>query len=211
MGSWSREELHLFRDTVRKAARDKIAPRAEQMDRAAALDAEVIDLLWDLGLLTIMLPPEHGGAEHDKCQTLCVAVEEIAKVCASSALCVIVQAVGSFPILHGGSDEVLETWTPRLSATGRTLAAYLVTEPGAGSDVAGITTRAERRDDGGWTIHGVKQFATNGGLAGVASVLARTGPERHGDLHFFVVDSAAEGFTVGKKEDKLGQRLHVKR
>ncbi len=198
------EELILLRDTVRRAARDRIAPLAAEIDRQGEFNREVESLLWDLGLLQIMLPAEHGGLECDRGTALCLCVEEIARVCASSALCLIIQAVGSFPILDAGSDEVLARYLPKLS-TGRTLAAYLVTEPGAGSDVAGIRAVA-RPAEGGWVLNGVKQFATNGGVAGVFSVLARTGPDRHDGLTFFALDSDTPGVSIGKKEDKLGQR-----
>jgi cyclohexane-1-carbonyl-CoA dehydrogenase len=123
---------------------------------------------------------------------------------ASSALLPIIQAVGSFPILHAGDESILAEYLPRLSE-GRTLAAYLVTEPGTGSDVSGIATTARASGDG-HVLNGVKQFATNGGVAGVYSVLARTGLEKHEGLTFFVVDRDTPGVSVGKKEDKLGQR-----
>ena len=197
------EELVLLRETVRRAAREQIAPRAAEIDRLGEFDRQVEGLLWDLGLLTIMVPPDHGGLERDRVTALCLCVEEIARVCASSALCLIIQAVGSFPILEAGSPALLARWLPRLTS-GRCLAAYLVTEPGAGSDVSGIRTSA-RRADGGWVLGGTKQFATNGGVAGIYSVLARSGPGRH-DLTFFAVDRDTPGVTVGKCEDKLGQR-----
>ena len=164
------EELILLRDTVRKAARDKIDPLAAEIDRLGEFNREVESLLWDLGLLQIMLPVDHGGLDRERGTALCLCVEEIARVCASSALCLIIQAVGSFPILDAGSDEVLERYLPKLS-TGRTLAAYLVTEPDAGSDVASIRAVARSAKDG-WVLNGVKQFATNGGVAGGFSVIA---------------------------------------
>ncbi len=202
MQEWS-EELLLLRETVRRAAREKIGPRAAEIDRRGEFDRQVEAVLWDLGVLSLLLPPDHGGLDQSRCTGLCLCVEEIAKVCASSALCLIIQAVGSFPILEGGSEQIRQRYLPRLS-TGRTLAAYLVTEPGTGSDVSAIRTTA-RRGEAGWVLNGTKQFATNGGVAGVYSVLARTGPQRH-DLTFFVVDRDTPGLTVGKHEDKLGQR-----
>ena len=202
---WFSEDILLLKDTVARAARDKIAPLAAKIDKEGEFNREVESLLWDLGVLSILLPPEHGGMDRDKCTALCVSIEEIAKVCASSALNLIIQAVGSFPILHAGSEKILEKYHPRLSAEGRTLAAYLVTEPGAGSDVAGIKVSA-RKEKGGFVLNGVKQFATNGGVAGVYSVLARTGEHPHKGLTFFVVDRESKGLSIGKKEDKLGQR-----
>ena len=201
---WFSDELMVLRDSVRKVVRERIEPLAAQIDREGEFNREVEALFWDLGLLALMLPAEWGGLERDRCSALCMCVEEVAKVCASSALLMIIQAVGSFPILDAGSDELLEQVLPRLSA-GRELAAYLVTEPGAGSDVAAIKTRAEAVGDA-YVLNGVKQFATNGGVAGIYSVLARTSDERHAGLTFFAVDRDTPGLSVGKKEDKLGQR-----
>lgn len=201
---WFSEEIQLLRDSVARAARDKIAPLADDIDRRGEFNREIEQLLWDLGVLTILLPADHGGMDRDKCTALCTCVEEIARVCASSALLPIIQAVGSYPVLEAARQPLLDAYRDKLSS-GRTLAAYLVTEPGAGSDVAGIRTSA-RPDGEGWVLHGTKQFATNGGVAGVYAVLARTGPEPHRGLTFFVVDRDTPGLSVGKKEDKLGQR-----
>jgi len=198
------EHLRMLRDAVRRVAQERIAPRAADIDRVGEFDREVEALLWDLGVLQLLLPPDHGGLDEQRCTALCLCVEEVAKVCASSALCLIIQAVGSFPILHAGSPALLERYLPLLSE-GRGLAAYLVTEPGAGSDVAGIRTSAVRDGDD-YVLDGTKCFATNGGVASVYSVLARTGPGRTDGLTFFAVDRDTPGVSVGRKEDKLGQR-----
>jgi len=198
------DHLQMLRDTVRRAAVEEIAPRSEAMDREAAMDPEVERLLWDLGLMTLMLPEDRGGLPGQRCTALCLCAEEIARVDAASALMLIIQAVGSFPIVHGGSEELLAECLPRLS-DGRELAAYLVTEPGAGSDVSGVRTTAVPDGDH-WVLNGNKCFATNGGVAGIYSVLARTGPERTRGLTFFRVDRETPGLTIGRKEDKLGQR-----
>ena len=196
--------LQMLQQTVRRVAREEIAPRAEQMDRDAQFDPDVEQLLWDLGLLTLTLPESHGGLPDHRCTALCLCVEEVAQVCASSALMLIIQAVGSFPVVHGGSPEILRRYLPRLSED-RALAAYLVTESGAGSDVASVRTTAVRDGDD-YVLNGSKCFATNGGVAQVYSVLARTGPERIGGLTFFVVDRDTPGLSIGRKENKLGQR-----
>lgn len=200
------EELRILRDTVRRAARERIAPRARATDTAGEVDREVIDLCWELGLMTLIYPPEHGGAERDVGTALCLAVEEIAKHCASSALHLIIQAVGSFPILHGGRPEVLSRLLPRIVER-RQLVAYLVTEPSAGSDVGAIRTTAVRDGDE-WVLNGTKVFATNGAVADVCSVLARTSPAagREGVSFFLVERDAAPGLKVGKIEHKLGMR-----
>ena len=198
------DELSLLIETVKRAAQERLAPLSSEIDRTGEFNREVESLFWDLGLLTLTMPKEQGGLEEESCTALCLCVEEIAKVCASSALLMIIQAVGSFPIIHAVGPDLRKHYLKMLSEE-RKLAAYLVTEPGCGSDVAAIRTKATRVD-GGYLIDGTKQFATNGGVAGVFSVLARTAPGKHDGLTFFVVDRDSPGLTVGKKEDKLGQR-----
>lgn len=195
------EDQRLLLEGVRRAAAHKIAPRAAETDRLGRYDWEVTSLLWDLGLLSIMLPEEHGGWPQQTCHTLCLCVEEIAKVCASSALNLIIQAVGSFPLVHAGSPEQKARLLPRISQE-RQLMGYLVTEPGAGSDVAAITTKAQRRGDA-YVLEGRKVFATNGGVAGLYSVLAKTGPK---EFSFFVVERDRPGLQIGKVEEKCGFR-----
>ena len=199
------DELRILRDTVRRAARERIAPSAKATDASGEVDRDVVALSWDLGLMTLIYPPEHGGAERDAGTALCLAVEEIARHCAASALHLIIQAVGSFPILHGARPEVLKRLLPTIVDQQR-LVAYLVTEPAAGSDVGGVRTTA-RRDGNEWVLNGTKCFATNGAIASVYSVLARTSqaPGREG-LSFFLVERDAPGLKVGKVEHKLGQR-----
>ncbi|MFU8857299.1 MAG: cyclohexane-1-carbonyl-CoA dehydrogenase, partial [Deferrisomatales bacterium] len=199
------EELRILRDTVRRAARERIAPLAPSIDAAGEFNRDVEALCWDLGLLTLIFPPQYGGAERDQGTALCIAVEEIARHCASSALLLIIQAVGSFPILHGARPEVLDRVLPRI-AENRELAAYLVTEPSAGSDVGAIRTTAVR-DGSEYVLTGTKCFATNGGVASVYSCLARTSdaPGRDG-LSFFLVERERPGLKVGKVEKKLGQK-----
>ena len=133
--------------------------------------------------------------------TLCLCIEEVAKVCAASALMMIIQAVGSFPLIHAGNEEQKKKFLPKIG-DGRQLMAYLVTEPGAGSDVAGISARAEKQGDK-YVINGRKVFATNGAVAGLYSVLAKTGDK---ELSFFVVERETEGLSIGKIEDKCGFR-----
>ena len=184
--------------------RERLIPIASEIDQSSEFNYEVESLFWDLGLLTLTMPKERGGLEDESCTALSLCAEEVAKVCASSALLIIIQAVGSFPIIHAAGPDIREKYLEKLS-TGRKLAAYLVTEPGCGSDVSAIRTKATSVD-GGYILDGTKQFATNGGVADVFSVLARTSPGRHDGLTFFVVDKDTPGLTVGKKEEKLGQR-----
>lgn len=200
------EELRILRDTVRRAAKERIAPLAASIDATGEFNREVEELAWDLGLMTLIYPPAHSGAESDQGTALCLAVEEIARHCASSSLLLIIQAVGAFPILHGGSSELLKTLLPRM-VENRELAAYLATEPGAGSDVAAIRTTA-KRDGDHYVISGTKCFATNGAVANVFSCLARTGTTEAGrdGLSFFLLERDMPGLKIGKIEKKLGQR-----
>jgi cyclohexane-1-carbonyl-CoA dehydrogenase len=195
------EEQRILIANVKRAAEQKVAPLASEIDRKGEFNWDVASLFWDLGLLQIMLPEEYGGWPINPCHTLCLSVEEIAKVCASSALNLIIQAVGSFPLVHAGDESQKKRFLPMIS-TQRRLMGYLVTEPGAGSDVAALSTKAEKKD-GTYVIHGRKTFATNGGVAGLYSVLAKTGEK---ELSFFIVERDEPGVVIGKFEDKCGFR-----
>lgn len=194
-------EQKILLESVKRAAREEIGPKAAKTDLEGVFDREAADLLWDLGILKILLPEEYGGWPDNPGYTLCLCVEEIAKVCASTALMLVIQAVGSFPLIHAGSDEQKEKYFPMIS-TEKKLMGYLVTEPGAGSDVAAISTKAEKQGDN-YVISGRKIFATNGAVAGLYSVLARTGPK---ELSFFIVERDQKGIEIGKIEDKCGFR-----
>ena len=199
------EELKTFRDRIRRAAMDKIAPQASLVDEEEFFNREVESLLWDLGLLTLTFPEKYGGYGKGRMVAFCIAVEEIAKYCASSALLLIIQAVGSFPIIHAGSRELKQKYLPRMSQ-GRKLVAYLVTEPTAGSDIAGIQTTAVREGNH-YILNGSKCFATSGGVAGIYSVLAKTSEEKgKGSTSFFLVERDSPGLSIGRTERKLGQR-----
>jgi cyclohexane-1-carbonyl-CoA dehydrogenase len=197
------EELKVFRDKIQRVVRDKIAPQASLADEKEFFNREVESLLWDLGLLTITFPKKYGGYGKGRIVALCIAVEEIAKYCASSALLLIIQAVGSFPMIHGGSDELKRKYLPQMSE-GRKLVAYLVTEPTAGSDIASIQTSAVKEGNK-YILNGSKCFATSGGVAGIYSVLAKTS-EGKGSSSFFLVERESQGLSIGRTERKLGQR-----
>ncbi|MFH0959538.1 MAG: acyl-CoA dehydrogenase family protein, partial [Pseudomonadota bacterium] len=199
------QELTIFRETVHRAAREKIAPLASSIDELGEFNKDVESLCWDLGLLTLVLPPEFGGLEKNAGTALCIAVEEVGRFCASSALLLIIQAVGSYPIVHGVSRQIRDRVLSKI-AEERQLVGYLVTEPSGGSDVAGLKTSAVR-DGNDYIINGTKCFATNGGVASIYSVLARTSREGgHKGLSFFLVERDTPGVKVGRQENKLGQR-----
>ncbi len=199
------DELKILRETVHRAAKEKIGPLASSIDEQGTFNRDVEALCWDLGLMTLALPPEYGGLDRDKGTALCIAVEEIARFCASSAVLLIIQAVGSFPIVHGASQEIRSDVLARIRDR-RELVAYLVTEPTAGSDVAALRTSAIR-DGNEYVLSGTKCFATNGGVASLYSVLARTskGNGARG-LSFFLVERDRPGLSIGRTENKLGMR-----
>jgi len=200
-----REELAELLKSVRRAVKEVVAPRAAETDEKERFDPVVESLFWDIGLLTLTLPEEYGGFPALTGTALCHCVEEVAKSCASSALMLIAQAVGAFPIAHAGNPDQHARYLTRLSK-GRELAAYCVTEPGAGSDVMGIRTAA-RRDGENYILNGAKALITNGAIARIFTVLAKTDPEAgHRGMSFFIVERESPGVSVGRVERKLGQR-----
>jgi cyclohexane-1-carbonyl-CoA dehydrogenase len=195
------EEQKILLNNIKRAVKEKIAPVAAETDQKGTFNWDIASLFWDLGLFQIMLPEDYDGWPHAPCHTLCLSIEEIAKACASSALMLIIQAVGSFPLLSAGNQQQKEKYFPRISR-GRELIGYLVTEPGAGSDVQAISAAA-KKSHGRYVLNGRKTFATNGAVAGLYSVLAKTGEK---EFSFFMVDRQQEGVSIGKIEDKCGFR-----
>ena len=199
------EEQVLLRDTVRDLAVARIAPRAAEIDRSGEFPEDIRQLLAAQDVLALPFPVEHGGVGGDLL-TICLAIEQIARACATSSLILIVQELGSLPLLIAGSPEQQARWFPDLAA-GRTLAAFGLTEPEAGSDAASIRTRAVADGDS-YVITGTKRFITNGSVAGLITVFAVTDPDapRHRRLSCFAVEVPAEGFRVERLEHKLGIR-----
>ncbi len=196
-----KDEQKILLTTVKRAVQEKVSPIAAETDKKGEFNRDIALLFWDLGLLQVMLPEEYGGWPESPCHTLCLCVEEIAKVCASSALLPAIQAVGSYPLIYAGNEKQKKKYFPMISEK-RNLIGYLVTEPGAGSDVASIAAKAEKKGRI-YLLNGNKIFATNGGVAGLYSVLAKTGEE---ELSFFMVERKQQGVVVGKSEDKCGFR-----
>jgi cyclohexane-1-carbonyl-CoA dehydrogenase len=173
-------EQKIIVDNVKKLAKDRIAPIAAEMDREGVFRWDIARLFAEMGLLQILLPPAYGGLDEDKTLMYCLCVEEIAKACASSALLLIIQAVGIFPIISAGNQSQKDRFFPRL-AKGDELVSYLVTEPYAGSDVAGIQAKAQK-ENGDYILNGHKCFSTNGG--GGVSVYC-FGKNRGKQIHIF--------------------------
>lgn len=193
----------LLRDTIRRFAREKVAPRAQAIDEKAEYPQDMFDALKDMGLFAIPFPEHYGGA--DSILSACVAVEELGRICYNTAYLLIVQWVPFGAILAGGSEQQKQRFLPGLAA-GTARSAISVTEPGAGSDVAGITTRAEKVS-GGYRLNGSKFFATNSSIADFVIVAAKTDPSlRHGGISVFILEKGMPGFEIGPSERKLGSR-----
>ncbi len=194
-----------FRDTIRQIARERIAPRAAEIDEQAEYPHDLRALLAEQDILGLPFETEYGGTGTGTLM-LNMAVEEIAKACASTALILMIQELGTLPIRLFGSDELKERFLPRC-ASGEWSPAFALSEPDAGSDPGGMITRAVRDGDE-WVIDGTKNWITNLGIADFYVVFAVTDPDAghsHG-ITAFVVEADRPGFSVGKLEHKLGIR-----
>jgi butyryl-CoA dehydrogenase len=200
-----------FRRSVREFAQAEIAPHAAQWDRDHHFPVDVVQQMGKLGLFGLTSPEEFGGAGEDGDFTsLCVAIEEIGRVDQSIGITLeAAVGLGINPILTFGTDEQKQRWLPELVA-GRTLAAFGLTEPGAGSDAGATKTNAELvegQDGREWVVNGAKQFITNSGseITSVVTVTARTGTAgEKPEISTILVPSGTDGFTVEPAYDKLG-------
>ena len=198
------DEHREFRAIVRKIAQDRIAPRAAEIDRAEEFPWDVKEVLADNGILGLHIPEEHGGSGADTL-TFCIAVEEIAKVCAASSVIPLVQKLGTMPLIMGASEEQKARWYPGI-ASGEDLISYCISEPNAGSDPASMSTSAVRDGDG-WVLNGTKSWISMAGPSNLYTVLAKTDPAKGArGVSAFMVQEDDPGFSVGKKEEKLGIR-----
>jgi alkylation response protein AidB-like acyl-CoA dehydrogenase len=194
-----------FRDTIRQIARERIAPRAAEIDEKAEYPHDLRRLLAEHDVLALPFETEHGGTGTGTLM-LNMAVEEIARACASTALILMIQELGTLPIKLFGSEEQKERFLPRC-ATGEWSPAFALSEPEAGSDPGGMLTRAIK-GDGGWVITGTKNWITNLGVADFYVVFAVTDPAagHSRGISAFIVEAERPGFSVGKLEHKLGIR-----
>jgi alkylation response protein AidB-like acyl-CoA dehydrogenase len=207
------EEQQLLRDAVRVLADEQIAPRAADIDRTAEFPWDVKELLASHDILGLPFPEAYGGLG-GQLLTVCLAIEQISRVCATSGLILAVQELGALPLLVAGSDEQKQRWFPDLAA-GRTLIAFALTEAEAGSDAVAARTRA-RREGEGWIVDGSKRFISQGSVADLVTVFAATdegsgdgdGAEvpRHRRLTCFVLEKGMDGFGVERIEHKMGIR-----
>jgi len=197
------EEQELVRSTVREFAATRVAPVAEELDREGRFPYELVAELAELGLMGMPFPEEYGGAGSDTV-SYAIAIEELARVDSSVAITVAAHtSLGTMPIFLYGTEEQRREWLPRL-ASGQALAAFGLTEPGAGSDAAATLTRAELRD-GSWVINGSKIFITNAGtdVTACVTITARTGDD---EISTIVVPNGTAGYELSPPLKKLGWR-----
>lgn len=199
------DEEAMILDVVRELVKERVEPRAAEIDAKGEFPWDIKQLFAENDLLGIPFPIEYGGLG-GSFVTYVKVVEEVSKACASSALIIAVQELGALPILIGGNDEQKRRWIPDL-ASGEKIAAYALTEPGSGSDAAGSMRTKARRDGDDYVLDGSKIWITNGSVADVVTVFAVTDPSKGANgISAFVVEKGTPGFNVGKLEKKMGIR-----
>jgi alkylation response protein AidB-like acyl-CoA dehydrogenase len=197
-------EQRELRDLLRTLARERIAPRAAEIDESHEFPWDVVELFREHGIFGLFFDEQHGGLGTGTLLSL-TAIEEVSKVCASSGLILAVHELGSLGLKLAGTEEQQARWLPRL-ASGELLPAYGLTESGSGSDSAAMRTTARREGDE-YVLEGSKRFITNAGIASLYTVFAKTDPAAgHAGISAFVVESDAPGFEVARLEPKMGIR-----
>jgi len=194
-------EQQLVRDTVRKFAESRIAPVAAELDREHRFPYELVAELAELGLMGMTVPEEYGGAGADTV-SYAIAVEELTRIDSSVAITLAAHhSLGTLPIFYFGNEEQKREWLPQL-ASGKRLAAFGLTEPGAGSDAGASRTTATLRD-GQWIVNGSKIFITNAGtdITACVTITARTG---EGELSNLIVPNGTPGYEISPPMEKMG-------
>ena len=199
------DDQRAIRDAVRTLARERVAPRAAEIDRSATFPEDLRALLAEQGILGLPFPERFGGLGADLL-TVCLAIEALSAACATTGLILAVQELGALPLLLAGTEEQLERFVPGLAA-GRDLIAFALTEADAGSDAAAVRTRAIR-DGESYVVSGAKRFISHGSVAHLVIVFAVTDPEadRRRRISAFVVETDSPGFSVSRLEHKMGIR-----
>ncbi|GAB4355092.1 MAG: acyl-CoA dehydrogenase family protein [Candidatus Abyssubacteria bacterium] len=203
------ERQEQIRALARKIALEKIKPVRAQLDEASEFPREALEELAKAGLSGLFVPERYGGSG-DGCMGLCLAIEEIARICAGVCASYAATALGSMPILVAGSDDQKEKYLPRV-ASGEALAAFALTEANAGSDAAGIETTAVSDGDD-YILNGRKQWITNAGEADLYVVFAMTDKSRGSrGATAIIVEKDTPGLSFGRAENKMGIRASVQR
>jgi alkylation response protein AidB-like acyl-CoA dehydrogenase len=198
------ERRESWRAKAREVAKNVVAPRAAEIDTEGEFAWDLAEVYSKYGFLSLLIPKDYGGMDADV-TSFCLVAEEIANVCASSSLLVIVQAVGTMPVVLGATSGLKEKVLPRL-AKEKGLICFCLTEPESGSDAASVHTKAVLQGDR-YVINGRKCFITNGGVADFYTVFATTNPgKRIEGITGFVVEKGTPGLSVGKTEEKMGIR-----
>jgi len=199
-----KQEREGWREKAKEVAKNVVAPRAAEIDETGEFAWDLAEAYSKHGFLSLLIPKEYGGMDTD-ITSFCLVAEEIAKICASSALLVIVQAVGTMPVVLGGTNELKEMVLPRL-AKEKGLICFCLTEPESGSDAASVQTKAALKGDH-YVINGRKCFITNGGVADFYTVFATTQPGKKIEgITGFVLEKGTPGLSIGKTEEKMGIR-----
>jgi alkylation response protein AidB-like acyl-CoA dehydrogenase len=199
------EEQRILQNMVRRLAKEKVAPGAAQRDEDGKFDWSMVELMRENGLYGIDFPEAYGGSEAGLL-AMAIVVEELCKVDGAAGLLIADHELGCLPILLAANEAQREKYLPKL-ASGEYLGAFALTEPSAGSDVARLRCRA-KKDGDHYILNGSKTFITNGGVADVVTVYAVVDPEKpqHKNAGVFIVEKGTPGFSVGKKENKMGIR-----
>ena len=206
------EEQKAIREMARTIAEQQVRPRRQHLDEHSIFPWEIVEHMAKTDLFRVFVPSAYDGLveEGHGIVNLCIVTEEISKVCGGTALAFAGTALGTFPILLFGNEEQKRRYLPSIAA-GRSLAAFGLTEAGAGSDVAAMRTTATRDGDD-YILNGTKIFITNGGEAQVYTVVALTDPDRGPrGATAFIVEKGTPGFSFGKKENKMGIHASVTR
>jgi alkylation response protein AidB-like acyl-CoA dehydrogenase len=203
------EELSELQASVRRLARDKVKPRAREIDRSGEYPQDLFELFAEAGLLGLCIPEEYGGAGAG-ILGLTIAIEEVAKYSNTAALMLLLTRLPTGPVMIAGSEEQKKRLLPGI-ADGSLRAAFGLSEPGAGSDVVGMRTRAtpDPAEEGGWILNGTKCWMSGVAQADWYTVFAKTGDpasRRHDSITAFIVERAQEGVAVGSLDDKMGVR-----
>jgi acyl-CoA dehydrogenase len=199
------EEQKALIETARRFARERIIPVARECDRDARFPRDVFEEAWKIGLVNPTLPTEYGGAGLSDLDSALIT-EELAYGCSGIQTSMTANTLGLTPIKLGGSEEQKKKYLGWL-ASEPIFASYATTEPAAGSDVAGLQTRAVKDGSGGYVLNGQKAWITNANFASFITIFATEDPAlRHKGIGAFIVHRDAKGLKVGKHEDKLGQR-----
>jgi butyryl-CoA dehydrogenase len=198
------EEQLMIRDLCKQITDEKIRPIAAELDKTEEFPWDSMKVMAQSDLFGVYIDEKYGGMGGGIME-LCIATEEFSRGCAGIAICYSASALGTYPILLFGTDEQKEKYIPDL-ASGKKLGAFGLTEPSAGSDSSAMQTTAEKKGDH-YILNGTKHFITNGGDAETYTVIAMTDKKKGArGASAFIVEKGTEGFTFGKKEDKLGIR-----